>query len=131
MANNCRHLNGSLDYLLYHGRGRSECVNKIEERDIVITTYNTLAKEHSAKLLGQGKSPLHDIKWYRVVLDEGQTTATFNEMVIIMILIHVQHTGSAVERQPFTKPSSSSLQNHAGAFQAPQSKTAWPIWHPS
>lgn len=71
-ANSFRHLNGSLDYLLYHGRARSESVNKIEEKDIVITTYNTLAKEHSAKLLGQGKSPLHEIKWHRIVLDEGQ-----------------------------------------------------------
>lgn len=55
----------------YHGRSRKELISNIDRYDIVITTYNTLAKEHDAKILGKGQSPLHDFAWYRVVLDEG------------------------------------------------------------
>lgn len=36
------------------------------DADIVITTYNTLATEYKSK-----PSILHDIEWYRLVLDEG------------------------------------------------------------
>lgn len=55
----------------YHGRSRKDLISNIDRYDIVITTYNTLAKEHDAKILGKGQSPLHDFAWYRVVLDEG------------------------------------------------------------
>ncbi|KAF7136712.1 hypothetical protein CNMCM5793_006030 [Aspergillus hiratsukae] len=65
------HLNASLKVMIYHGMSRKDSIKDIECYDIVITTYNTLAKEHDAKLLARGKSPLHDFAWYRVVLDEG------------------------------------------------------------
>jgi SNF2 family DNA or RNA helicase len=40
---------------------------------MVITTYNTLAREHGMKINSGSQSPLHDIEWYRVVLDEGNS----------------------------------------------------------
>ena len=36
--------------------------------DVVLTTYNTLAADYAKK-----SSPLHEIFWYRVVLDEGNS----------------------------------------------------------
>ena len=57
--------------MVYHGRARKALIDQINQSDIVITTYSTLAKEHESKLLGKEKSPLHDFAWYRVVLDEG------------------------------------------------------------
>jgi len=39
----------------------------IDNVDIVLTTYHTLVADHNEK-----KSPLYDVVWYRVVLDEGQ-----------------------------------------------------------
>ncbi|GAB1194180.1 hypothetical protein APSETT444_003421 [Aspergillus pseudonomiae] len=68
------HLNGGMKMMRYHGRSRKELVSNIDRYDIVITTYNTLAKEHDAKILGKGQSPLHDFAWYRVVLDEVRAT---------------------------------------------------------
>lgn len=57
----------------YHGKHRREVIDNIERFDIIITTYNTLAKEHAGKW-GQGhRSLLHNFAWYRVVLDEGQS----------------------------------------------------------
>lgn len=47
-------------------------MSDIEHCDIVITTYNTLAREHGIKNNGGTQSPLHEIEWYRVVLDEGK-----------------------------------------------------------
>lgn len=58
--------------MVYHGRKRKNLLADIDDYDIVITTYNTLAKEHDNKLLGKGQSPLHNFLWYRVVLDEGK-----------------------------------------------------------
>lgn len=43
----------------------------MEDSDVVITTYNTLAKEFSDRQGPTKSSLLHDIEWYRVVLDEG------------------------------------------------------------
>ncbi|KAJ5405768.1 helicase [Penicillium sp. CMV-2018d] len=62
---------GSLKMMIYHGRTRKNLLAGIDHYDLVITTYNTLAREHDHKLLGKGKSPLHDFIWYRVVLDEA------------------------------------------------------------
>ncbi|KAL4786745.1 SNF2 family N-terminal domain-containing protein [Aspergillus varians] len=80
------HLKGSMKVLLYHGRSRKETLQNIERYEIVITTYNTLAKEHSAKLFGQGKSPLHEFTWYRIVLDEAhmirRRETTFHKAVV-------------------------------------------------
>ena len=58
----------------YHGRKRKDLIKNIEEYDIVITTYRTLAVEHGKAKNGKERSLLHDIVWYRVVLDEGWCT---------------------------------------------------------
>ncbi|KAB8254841.1 SNF2 family N-terminal domain-containing protein [Aspergillus pseudonomiae] len=80
------HLNGGMKMMRYHGRSRKELVSNIDRYDIVITTYNTLAKEHDAKILGKGQSPLHDFAWYRVVLDEAhmirRRSTTFHRAVV-------------------------------------------------
>lgn len=62
--------------MIYHGQMRKNLLADIDNYDIVITTYNTLAREHDDKLLGKGKSPLHDFIWCRVVLDEGKLVLT-------------------------------------------------------
>ncbi|KAL4944056.1 hypothetical protein BDV06DRAFT_233907 [Aspergillus oleicola] len=77
---------GSMKVLLYHGRARKDSIRDIEQYDVVITTYNTLAKEHSNKDLGRGKSPLHEYMWYRIVLDEAhmirRRETTFHKAVV-------------------------------------------------
>lgn len=67
-----RHLDGSLRVFKYHGKDRKKHLSEIEHYDIVITTYNTLAREHGIKNNGGSQSPLHEVEWYRVVLDEGR-----------------------------------------------------------
>ncbi|KAJ5725810.1 uncharacterized protein N7483_007167 [Penicillium malachiteum] len=66
-----KYFKGGLKAIVYHGRARRKLVTGIEHPDVVITTYNTLAREHDNKLLGKGQSPLHDFLWYRIVLDEA------------------------------------------------------------
>ncbi|KAJ0423898.1 SNF2 family N-terminal domain-containing protein [Aspergillus carlsbadensis] len=80
------HLNDSLKVLMYHGRSRKGKLKEAEDYDIVITTYNTLAKEHASKLMGGPSSPLHEYSWYRVVLDEAhmirRRETTFHRAVV-------------------------------------------------
>ncbi|QMW26577.1 hypothetical protein G4B84_001822 [Aspergillus flavus NRRL3357] len=80
------HLNAGIKMMRYHGRSRKDLISNIDRYDIVITTYNTLAKEHDAKILGKGQSPLHDFAWYRVVLDEAhmirRRSTTFHRAVV-------------------------------------------------
>jgi SWI/SNF-related matrix-associated actin-dependent regulator of chromatin subfamily A3 len=61
-------LEDSLKIYLHHGSGRLKQKNLIERFDIVMTSYQTLALEY-AEL--EDASPLHRIKWLRIVLDEA------------------------------------------------------------
>eukprot|EP00456_Euglypha_rotunda_P028677 TRINITY_DN22637_c0_g1_i1.p1 TRINITY_DN22637_c0_g1~~TRINITY_DN22637_c0_g1_i1.p1 ORF type:complete len:166 (+),score=39.22 TRINITY_DN22637_c0_g1_i1:258-755(+) len=81
---------GHLNAYTYHGPGRNKDVAFLEKHDVIITTYNILATEYNdpqelAGLTEEGKinpklkkqrtikqSPLFDICWKRVVLDEAQ-----------------------------------------------------------
>ena len=63
---------GALKYYIYHGAGRIKDVQKLAEYDLVITTYGSVASEfnHRSKKK-QGKYPLEETNWFRVVLDEA------------------------------------------------------------
>ncbi len=62
-----RHLDGILKVIKYHGQGREKDLDVLKNSDVIITTYSTLASE-----VGGGKSQLHKIGWFRIVLDEGK-----------------------------------------------------------
>ncbi|XP_033118246.1 helicase-like transcription factor [Anneissia japonica] len=55
---------------LYYGPDRVRDPKVLASKDIVITTYSTLASDFKAK---QERSVLHKTHWLRVVLDEGHT----------------------------------------------------------
>ncbi|XP_060690517.1 helicase-like transcription factor isoform X1 [Hemiscyllium ocellatum] len=58
-----------LNMYLYYGSERNKTASFLAAQDIVLTTYNTLTVDY-----GSGSaSPLHKVKWLRVVLDEGHT----------------------------------------------------------
>jgi hypothetical protein len=62
----------SLRYYIYHGASRTKDAKKLSEYDLVITTYGSVAGEfnHRSKKK-QGKYPLEEINWFRIVLDEA------------------------------------------------------------
>ncbi|KAG8079555.1 hypothetical protein GUJ93_ZPchr0007g5958 [Zizania palustris] len=56
---------GSLKMYIYHGE-RTKEKKELLKHDIVITTYSTLGQE-----FGQEGSPVNEIEWFRVILDEA------------------------------------------------------------
>lgn len=60
------HVSGALRTIKYHGTNRETNIDNLCESDIVVTTYHTLYADSS-----RDKSPLRDIEWYRLVLDEA------------------------------------------------------------
>lgn len=61
----------SLDFLIFHGLQRKLDQSNLQTRDIVITTYSTLVAEW------RSSSTLHEIRWFRIVLDEGWCLCLF------------------------------------------------------
>ncbi|XP_075717560.1 helicase-like transcription factor isoform X2 [Rhinoderma darwinii] len=56
-----------LNIYVYYGPERSKNPNTLSQQDVVLTSYSTVTHDYG------NNSPLHKIKWLRVVLDEGHT----------------------------------------------------------
>ncbi|NXF58789.1 HLTF factor, partial [Ciccaba nigrolineata] len=63
------HQDFHVNIYVYYGSDRSKDPSVLSEQDIVLTTYNILATDYGMR----GDSPLHRVKWLRIVLDEGHT----------------------------------------------------------
>ncbi|KAK7998320.1 hypothetical protein PG989_006360 [Apiospora arundinis] len=61
-----RHTGMTLETLKYHGTTREKDIDALIGYDVVLTTYSTLAADYRKPV-----SLLHQVAWYRVVLDEG------------------------------------------------------------
>jgi SNF2 family DNA or RNA helicase len=67
----------SLDFYVYHGPNRTTDARRLAKYDVVITTYNILALSFGKKPTRR-ISPLLEIYWNRVILDEAHTIKTNN-----------------------------------------------------
>jgi SNF2 family DNA or RNA helicase len=64
---------GAFTYCLYHGPNRTQNVFELSKYDVVITTYGTISSEFSGRGSKGTASPLRQLKWFRVILDEAHT----------------------------------------------------------
>ncbi|KAF7310688.1 DNA repair protein [Mycena chlorophos] len=70
---------GTLECVIWHGQNRQDLQAMLDDDDdsddgvtkikVVITSYGVLASEHAK--LDKSKSPLYEVEWLRVVLDEA------------------------------------------------------------
>ena len=60
---------GTLSIYKYHGQSRNIALPKLLNHDVVLTTYATVAADFRRK-----QSQIFRILWYRVVLDEGDSS---------------------------------------------------------
>ena len=62
----------------HHGKERLSVIEKIDEANIILTTYHTVSAEWK-KRKASGGSVLFSVCWKRIILDEGayaRTTGT-------------------------------------------------------
>ena len=64
---------GDLTYCVYHGSNRIDDPLELAEFDVVLTTYGTVAADMSNKSSRDRLSPIRQLKWFRIVLDEAHT----------------------------------------------------------
>lgn len=63
---------GGLKVYLYYGE-RTQQVEELQQHDIVLTTYGTLAIEEPSE-----KGPAKNVNWWRVIVDEGHMIKNVN-----------------------------------------------------
>ncbi|KAL5358467.1 SNF2 family N-terminal domain-containing protein [Aspergillus floccosus] len=63
---------------VYHGATRAKATDRLEDYDVVITTYGTLTSEHGASEKSNKSSGLYSVYWYRIILDEAHTIKNRN-----------------------------------------------------
>ncbi|EAW12569.1 DEAD/DEAH box helicase [Aspergillus clavatus NRRL 1] len=66
------HKENTPSVLIYHGPGKKEA-EKLDQYDVVITSYGALAVEYKPNTKATPKRGLFAVHWRRVVLDEGHT----------------------------------------------------------
>ncbi|XP_061553004.1 helicase-like transcription factor isoform X1 [Phycodurus eques] len=71
-----------LNVYMYHGPDRNKSTKFLSSQDVVLTTYNVLASDFTSNI----RSPLHDINWLRVVLDEGHVVRNPNTQMSKAVL---------------------------------------------
>lgn len=62
---------------VYHGATRSKTNDRLEDYDVVVTTYGTLTSEFGAMDKNK-KGGLFSVYWYRIILDEAHTIKNRN-----------------------------------------------------
>ncbi|XP_061700435.1 helicase-like transcription factor isoform X2 [Syngnathoides biaculeatus] len=71
-----------LNVYMYHGPDRNKSTKFLTSQDVVLTTYNVLASDFTSNI----RSPLHEINWLRVVLDEGHVVRNPNTQMSKAVL---------------------------------------------
>ncbi len=64
---------GAFRYCVYHGPNRSKNAFELSKYDVVITTYGTISSEFSGRSSKGTVSPIRQLRWFRVILDEAHT----------------------------------------------------------
>ncbi|KAL4786279.1 SNF2 family N-terminal domain-containing protein [Aspergillus varians] len=67
-----------LRVFVYHGNARAKSTDRLDDYDVVITTYGTLTSEHTAVTKNDKKAGVFSIHWYRIILDEAHTIKNRN-----------------------------------------------------
>ncbi|KAL4799941.1 SNF2 family N-terminal domain-containing protein [Aspergillus venezuelensis] len=67
-----------LRVFVYHGTARTKSTDRLDDYDVVITTYGTLTSEHTAAAKNDKKSGVFSVHWYRIILDEAHTIKNRN-----------------------------------------------------
>nr|KMM70564.1 DNA repair and recombination protein RAD5C [Coccidioides posadasii RMSCC 3488] len=62
---------GAISYYVFHGPSRTEDPAELAKYDLVITTYSTVLSDLARKSSKRGASPLAQLNFFRIVLDEA------------------------------------------------------------
>ena len=86
-------MEGGLKFRRHHGKERIDRIRDIEDINIVLTTYHTIAVDWN-RWKSSGSHVMFSVRWKRIILDEGELIDCDDRVELRMVKVLITNSTS-------------------------------------